>query len=87
MIRQNENNGKVDKIDSFAEVRPEDGLISESLILTMWRNRWIMLLTTILALAAVILYLTNSKPLYTSTSKIYVEQDNPKIVTEVEGVL
>ena len=84
MIRQNENHNKVGKIESYAEVQPVTGLMSESLISTIWRNRRIVLLMTILVLAAVILYLTNTTPSYTSTSKIYVEQSGPKIVTEVE---
>ena len=58
--------------------------MSESLISTIWRNRRIVLLMTIVVLAAVILYLANITRLYTSTSEICVEQSGPKIVAEVE---
>ena len=58
--------------------------MSESLVSTIWRNRRIVLLMTIVVLAAVILYLANTTRLYTSTSEICVEQSGPKIVTQVE---
>jgi capsular exopolysaccharide synthesis family protein len=56
----------------------------ESLIQIIWRNRLIVLVTTFVALIAVLVYLIRSTPIYISTSKIYVEQSGPKIIGETE---
>jgi capsular exopolysaccharide synthesis family protein len=58
------------------------------LIFPLWQGRWILLLSIALALAAGFLYLSRSTPIYTSTSKVYVEQTGPKIITGTEeGVM
>ena len=67
---------------------PSAGMMSESLALILWRSRWIVLATTLTALTAVSIYVTKATPIYTSTSRIYVEQSGPKIFTETEeGVM
>ena len=73
---------------SRVEVPPGAALIHESLIFCLWQSRWILLLSIALALAAGFLYLSKSTPIYTSTSKVYVEQTGPKIITGTEeGVM
>ena len=63
------------------------GIMSESLIQVVWRNRWVILLTTIASLAIAFIYVLKATPIYSSTSRIYVEQSGPKILTEAEGVM
>ena len=63
-------------------------LLTSVLIFPLWQSRWILLLSIALALAAGFLYLSKSTPIYTSTSKVYVEQTGPKIMTGTEeGVM
>ncbi len=52
---------------------------SESLFEILWRRRWTVLLTTVLAMVAGIVYLQRATPRYTSTSRIYVEQAGPEV--------
>ncbi len=54
-------------------------VFSESLFRVLGRRRWTVLGTAALALAAGFLYLHRVTPLYTSTSKICVEQAGPQI--------
>jgi capsular exopolysaccharide synthesis family protein len=64
------------------------GIMSESLALILWRSRWIVLATTVAALTAALIYVIKATPIYTSTSRIYVEQSGPKIFTETqEGIM
>jgi succinoglycan biosynthesis transport protein ExoP len=64
------------------------GMMPESLALILWRSRWIVLATTVVALTTALIYVTKATPIYTSTSRVYVEQSGPKIFTErEEGVM
>lgn len=64
------------------------GFIPESLISGLWRSRWTLLISIIISLLAAIVYITKATPIYSSTSRIYVEQSGPKIITEMEeGVM
>jgi len=81
-INDSEHNG------SFEGVPPTSVAMSESLIQIMWRSRWILLITTLAALIGAFAYLQKATPIYTSTSRIYVEQSGPRIMTETEeGVM
>lgn len=51
------------------------------------RHRWTILVTTILSLVVTFLYLLKATPIYTSTSRVYVEQNGPKIIGDFEGVM
>ncbi len=63
------------------------GIVPEDLVQIIWRNRWIVLLTTVMALGVGLTYITVATPVYTSTSRIYVQQSGPKILSEAEGVM
>jgi succinoglycan biosynthesis transport protein ExoP len=63
---------------------PVASIVNESPIPIIWRGRWLVLLSVILALAAAFVYLLKATPTYISTSRIYVEQSGPKIITEME---
>jgi polysaccharide biosynthesis transport protein len=54
-------------------------VFSESLFRVLGRRRWTVLGTAVLAVAGGFLYLHCTTPLYTSTSKICVEQAGPQI--------
>jgi polysaccharide biosynthesis transport protein len=47
---------------------------SENLFEILWHRRWTVLLTMVLALIVGFVYLQRATPLYTSTSRLYVEQ-------------
>ena len=64
-----------------------DGRIQEDLLHIALRHRWVILSTTILFLGAAFLYILKATPIYTSTSRLYVEQSGPKIINEYEGVM
>jgi len=52
---------------------------SESLFEILWRRRWTVLVAVIVAMAAGLIYLQRATPLYTSTSRLYVEQAGPEV--------
>jgi succinoglycan biosynthesis transport protein ExoP len=54
-------------------------VFSESLFRVLARRRWTVLATAALALAGGFLYLQRATPVYTSTSKVCVEQTGPQI--------
>jgi succinoglycan biosynthesis transport protein ExoP len=87
VINRHENIIKAESHDSYVQMLPGAGLMSESLVQIIWRSRWIILLATVAALGAAFVYITTATPIYTSTSRIYVEQSGPKILTEAEGVM
>jgi len=87
VINQHENNRTVEPNYSHVEMPPGAGLMSDSLMQIIWRSRWVVLLTTVAALGAAFVYITKATPVYTSTSRIYVEQSGPKILTEAEGIM
>jgi capsular exopolysaccharide synthesis family protein len=64
---------------------PSDGILPDDLLEVLWRNRWLVLLTAAVALAAGLVYVTAATPMYTSTSKLYVEQNGPRILAETDG--
>ena len=66
---------------------PDEGLSQEGFLEIALRHRWIVLLTVILFLSAGFFYLLTTTPIYTSTSRLYVEQSGPKIITEYEGLM
>jgi polysaccharide biosynthesis transport protein len=88
MIKQNNNQNWQGDQDSFKEVPPAFDIMSESLIQIIWRSRWIMLSCIVAALVLAFIYVIKATPIYTSTSRIYVQQSGPKIISENEvGVM
>lgn len=63
------------------------GIVHEDLLQIIWRNRWVLVITLNAALWTGLAYITFATPLYTSTSRIYVQQNGPKILTEAEGLM
>ena len=87
MVNLSENNRMAEQDKSYIEVPRAVGVMSESLVKIIWRSRWIVFFATVAALGGAFAYLSKATPIYTSTSKIYVEQSGPRILEEVEGVM
>ena len=62
-------------------------LLQESFLQIILRHRWTILVTTIFSLVVTFLYLLKATPIYTSLSRVYVEQSGPKIMNEYEGLM
>ncbi len=73
MNNGNSNRNATEPMDMMPSMEMAGGL-SESLFEILWRRRWIVLLTTLLAIGGGVFYLLKATPLYTSTSRLYVEQ-------------
>jgi capsular exopolysaccharide synthesis family protein len=56
------------------------------LLQVLWRRRWTVLIVTAACLAASILYLLKATPVYTSASRLLVEQSGRKVLSDAEGV-
>ena len=52
---------------------------SDSLLTVMWRSRWMMLLCLVLALVAGFVYIQTVTPIFTSTSKLYLDYGSIQI--------
>lgn len=64
-----------------------NGISQENFLQIALCHRWTILSTIILFLVAAFLYLLKATPIYTSMSRVYVEQSGPKIIGEYEGVM
>ena len=53
---------------------------SDDLLKILWRNRWLMLLSVLLALVGGFLYLRVATPIYRSSSRLYVQQNVPPVL-------
>lgn len=65
----------------------KDGSLQEDLLHIALRHRWTILLTTVLFLVTALAYLIKATPIFTSHSRLYVEQMGPKIISEYEGIM
>ncbi|MHC4167160.1 MAG: GumC family protein [Planctomycetota bacterium] len=83
MITRNHSDGNGER-DPLQFGPTSEAVTSENLIRIVWRGRWLILLVTVIAVVAAIVYLVKATPVYTSTSRIYVEQSGPKIFSEAE---
>lgn len=81
------DNNTIENGNSNLTVFQGDDLSQEGLLQVVLRHRWTILSTTILFLFVTFFYLSKVTPIYTSTSKLYVEQTGPKIINEYEGVM
>jgi len=66
---------------------PTADVVRGNLVQVMWRSRWIALAVLIASVSAGFVYVSRIVPVYTSTSRIYVEPSGPRILTEAEGVM
>ena len=66
---------------------PQATSLSSSFLEMIWKNRWVVMLSVVLSLAAGIIYLLKAQPMYTSSARIYVKQSGPQIITSSEGFM
>ncbi|MBV8779882.1 MAG: hypothetical protein JO353_00660, partial [Phycisphaerae bacterium] len=52
-----------------------------NVVLSLWNHRWLILIITLLFLAAAAIKLIHATPIYAATSRITVEQNRPPIVS------
>jgi len=65
----------------------EQGDSLQDILHVALRHRWTILLTTVGFLLAAFVYLLKATPIFTSESRLYVEQAGPRIINEYEGVM
>lgn len=63
------------------------GVVQETFVETVWRERWVVLAALLVSLVGAFLYLAKATPIFTSTSRIYVEPRGPEIIRGAEGVV
>jgi capsular exopolysaccharide synthesis family protein len=81
------NNERVENGGSNSVFPQVEGIQEEGLLQIALRHRQTILVTTILFLAAAFVYILKATPIYTSTSRLYVEQSGPKIIGDFEGIM
>jgi capsular exopolysaccharide synthesis family protein len=81
------DNSTIENIGSQLRPVQDDGLPQEGLLQIFLGHRWLILSVTVLFLTAAFLYLLKATQIYTSMSRLYVEQSGPKIINEYEGVM
>jgi capsular exopolysaccharide synthesis family protein len=59
----------------------------EFILHILWRRRWTSLILLLASLATAFFYVLKATPIYTSTSRLYVERRGPKIISEQEGMM
>ncbi|MFC1653071.1 GumC family protein, partial [Planctomycetota bacterium] len=89
MMRDNNGNQNIHSSDTGVR-QDSKGLQQqiqpERLFLILWRHAWIIFLVTVIAIVGGVVYIVKSPPIYESTSRVYVEQTGPRIMTEDEGL-
>lgn len=83
----NMNNEKIENTGSNHTFPQTDRIQEEGLLQIALRHRWTILLTTVLFSVAAFVYILRATPIYTSTSRIYVEQSMPRIIGDFEGIM
>jgi capsular exopolysaccharide synthesis family protein len=81
------NNGKVENGGSNAAFPQAEGMLEEGFLQIALCHRQTILLTTVLFLVAAFFYILKATPIYTSASRLYVEQSGPKIIGDFEGIM
>lgn len=64
-----------------------DKLPQENFLHIILWHRWTILLTVAGFLIITLIFLMKTTPIYTSASRLYVEQSGPKIINEYEGIM
>lgn len=81
------NNEKIENGSSDLTFPQGEGIQEEGLLEIALRHRWTILLTTVLFLFVAFVYILKATPIYTSTSRVYVEQSGPRIIGDSEGFM
>lgn len=70
-----------------SDVPPGHGASRYTPLQVAWRRRWTVLVMVVLCLSAGLAYVLKATPVFTSTSRIYVEQTGPQILGDVDGMV
>ncbi|MGA2915429.1 MAG: polysaccharide biosynthesis tyrosine autokinase [Sedimentisphaerales bacterium] len=81
-----ENNNNAENQGAGGAEQPTQSR-SRTFTLTLRRRKLSILVITALCVAAAIVYISKAVPTYTSTSRLYVEQTGPRVITESEGIM
>jgi capsular exopolysaccharide synthesis family protein len=81
------DNGINENASAIPNISTSEDLPYRSLLHIALRCRWTILLTIIASLAVAFVYLLKATPIYTSLARLYVEQSEPRIINEYEGVM
>jgi capsular exopolysaccharide synthesis family protein len=82
-----DNNNSIDNGSPNLAVVQAADLPQDNLLQIAVRHRWTIFSTMVFFLTAGFIYVMKATPIYMSTSRLYVEQTGPKIITEYEGVM
>jgi succinoglycan biosynthesis transport protein ExoP len=74
------NNERIENGSSSQAFPQAEGIQEEGLLQIALHHRWTILLTTLLFLFAAFFYILKTTPIFTSTSRLYVEQIGPRII-------
>ncbi|MEJ2701410.1 MAG: polysaccharide biosynthesis tyrosine autokinase [Sedimentisphaerales bacterium] len=61
--------------------------MQEGFLQILLRHRWTIVITTVLCLAVAFVYILKATPIFSSSSRLYVEQTGPRIMNEYDGVM
>ena len=86
-MKGNTNKGTVENGASNYAVSDNDAMREASLLRVALCHRWTILLTTALFLFVAFIYIIKATPIFTSSSSLYVELDEPKIIGNYEGIM
>ena len=67
------------------ELAPGRHAPHQSILRIIWRRRRIVLLAFVMCMGAGVVYLAKATPIYTSSSRLLVEQTGPKVITTSDG--
>ncbi len=81
------DNNVIENGHSNLRIVENDGLSQGDFLQIVLHHRWTIISTTILFLVAAFIYILKATPIYTSTSRLYVEQTGPRIINEYEGIM
>ncbi|MCK4815610.1 hypothetical protein KA005_07565, partial [bacterium] len=81
------NNERIENGSSNLTFPQGEGIQEENLLQIALRHRWTIILTTVLFLFAAFVYIFKATSIYTSESRLYVEQSEPKTFSDYGGVM
>ncbi len=81
------SNDHIKNGDSNLPFSPAEGVQEEGLLQIGLHHRWTILVTMFLFLVAAFVYILKATPIYTSTSRVIVEQSGPKIIGDNDGFI
>ncbi|MCK4998730.1 MAG: polysaccharide biosynthesis tyrosine autokinase [Anaerohalosphaera sp.] len=77
------------KEKDFSNETKESSLqtVEKSIFHTLADHKWVIFLMICLALSAGFIYIVKATPIYTSSSRVVVEQNVPRVISDSEGVM